>query len=235
MSRKIRCPNVNHVERTDSCHVYGDRAYCFGCGWMGRVDGQEMATSAEEPEPENLDSALARIAGLHKRAVRGLELPADESGFYIVWPDGSYYKKRHWEREPKYVGARGHTKPLFWARHAPGRLLLCEGELNALSLAEALPFAVASPGGVGDFTSRRLEKHYTQISRYDNITIIVDNDAPGAVAAIEALGFLRARGHLVNYLLMDPDANDILASKGKAALKDHVEGRLRGHVEESPV
>lgn len=235
MSRKIKCRNAAHVERTDSCHVYGSRWYCFGCGASGRLDGTEAASPAEDQEPEDLSDAYEYIESLPLSDVRGLRLPSDARGYFVCWPDRDYYKRRFWRGEPKYVGAKGHAKPLFWARRGGERLLLCEGEINALSLAEALPFAVASAGGVGDFTSRRLEKHYPQLQTYARITVIVDNDPPGAIAAIEALGYLRARGHQVDYILMDPDANDVLVSQGKTALKDFVEGRLGGVVEESPI
>lgn len=236
---KILCPN--HKERTPSCHVYPDGLHCYACGFRaphGTYSGINTALlpPEEEIEAEDLGRAFERIDRLPVSGVRGLQLPVGREGFYIPWPTRDYYKlRRDSDSGPKYVGARGHRRPLFWASQQGHQLFLVEGELNALSLALALPdWACCSPGGVGDFKSARIDKYYTQIKHYATITLVVDNDPPGAMAAIDALAYLRARGHRVSYLLMEPDANDVLVQEGAPALKNYVEDRLRRPMAGSP-
>jgi CHC2 zinc finger len=88
---RILCPH--HEERTPSCMVYPSGwAHCFGCG--ANFQHGKVETAGELEPPEDLTISLAAIKGLPLKPVRGLELPADDRSFYIVWDDGQYYKRR---------------------------------------------------------------------------------------------------------------------------------------------
>jgi DNA primase len=224
MNQRIHCPN--HKEKTPSFVIYNDGwGTCFGCGYRAHVrDLGIKAPEKKEKYVENVSETLAHINSLPKRMVRGHLVPCDEYHFYIVWPDGSYYKRRNLTGDdygPKYRGPSGVPKPLFRARtKAHQRLIVVEGELNALSIAEAVDEAdVVSPGGAGDFASHRLKQDLPFYLNYSTIDIIADADKAGAIAAIELKSALLPHNKDVSIRLMERDANDILCSEGMEALK----------------
>lgn len=236
MAKKILCPF--HQERTPSCVIYSDHFACYGCGKRGprsALKGEYATMPIEDPEPEDLAEAFRYIDSLPFTEQRGLSLPTDRDGFYIVWPDRSYYKYRFFSPwGPKYIGARGHVKPLFTANTAASRVcLMVEGELNALSLAKAVPeLTVVSPGGSGNFSKKQIAALLTQMANYDILTLIVDEDAAGAKAVVEALPVLRLAGKRVWTWLMTPDANQTLQDVGVEALRSRVLSVLEEKVAE---
>lgn len=223
---KIICPF--HEERTPSCVLYSDNYVCFGCGKRGprsELSGEYATVPIEDPEPENLAQAYEYIDSLPLTLQRGLMLPTDRRGFYVPWPNRTYYKYRFFEPTgPKYVGAKGHKKPPFLANLTMSSLcFLVEGELNALSLVEALPEAsVISPGGAGDFSSDRIKKYYTVLDKYSTIVLVVDEDEAGAKAVISSMPVIKQWGKRVISWLMKPDANDLLQGIGSAGLRQEV-------------
>lgn len=238
VSKKIICPF--HQEDTPSCVLYSNGYFCFGCGARGKLeelDGIELPPREElEPEPpEDLVAAFARINSLEQTEVRGLKFPADHRGYYLCWPDQSYYKLRVWEpgSGPKYLGARGHKRGLFWARQEGHQtLVLVEGEINALSIAKAVPGVdVASPGGVGDFTVKKIKHKLTSYCRYSTILVVADADPPGATAIIEALSALWTSKINAKGLPMSPDANEVLVKCGEEELKRRIEAALKKPVD----
>lgn len=222
--QRYHCPR--HEESTPSVVVYEDCAYCFG--GCGRIELSELGPhvrAAAKPPPEDIASTLARISSLPLASVRGLSLPVDGDSYYLVWPDGTYYKRRQFFPEqgtPKYRCPRGHAKPLFIAKDEPKATLLTlvEGELNALSLAAvAIEGSIASPGGVGDF-GERLEKHAAFILRHKKFRLVLDADSPGLEAAIATKKALLRHSCYVEIVLMVEDANDLLQ---KGVLKDETD------------
>lgn len=202
--------------------IYEDHAHCFGCGYrvslsaLGRMD----IMPAKPKPPENLEETLAYIATLPLTDIRGLKLPADSEGYYLVWPDGKYYKKRRYFADDgrKYHCPRGHKKPLYvpWAPKGATTTVLVEGELNALSLAQLQPprAAVASPGGVGDFGEKVLDMCNTRHLTSQYWVLILDKDGPGLDAAIRMKGLLMQRFQTpyVAVKLLERDANELLVS-----------------------
>jgi DNA primase len=231
MNQRILCPH--HKESTPSCVIYPDGWYtCFGCGARGRAKdiGQEVRKTGTK-YVENVSETLAHIATLPKRLVRGHFLHCDEHHYYVVWPDGSYYKRRSFAGDvagPKYRGPSGVRKPIFWARaEAHPGLIIVEGELNALSVAEAVDWAdVVSPGGAGDFASHRLKEDLPNYLKYQTILIVADADKAGAIAVIELASALRPHVSDVRIFLMEEDANDILVNHGKEKLREEFEKRM---------
>lgn len=220
---KIKCPY--HEEDTPSFHVYPDgSAHCYGCGAHEGPQG-DRAIPDEEKYVENLKESLEYIATLPRGPVRGLSLPSDSVFNYIVWPDTDYYIKRRKvdsDTLPKYIGAAGHKKPLFIARTADrtSPLLIVEGQLNALSFASAeINATVVSPGAATDF--KKLI-HLPYYFAYDNIILVLDNDAAGAMGAIDLKGQLLAMGKRnVRIELVNEDANEVLQAGGKEAVRQY--------------
>jgi hypothetical protein len=230
MSKKYHCPH--HEESTPSAVAYANSYYSFCCGRGGPLSelGLKPGERIEVTYVEDIAASIERIERLPRQEIRGFSLHADSLGYYIVWPDRAYYKRRILGAESgsKYRGPSGHSKPPFVAQvdGKYSRLILIEGEFNALSLALLEPAAtVISPGGAGDFYSKRgssdLESYSAQYT--GSIDIVVDADAAGVQAAIETKAKLITLGcEDVRIFLVEKDLNDILVQDGKEALREQV-------------
>ena len=231
INKKYTCPNPNHEDSTPSANAYADGYHCFGCGARGPLSELGLAPGEriEYTYKEDIPSSVTRIKSLSKQEIRGFQLHADSLGYYILWGDDSYYKRRIYGAESgnKYRGPAGHSKPPFVAQVTDySDLILIEGEMNAMSLALLEPSAtVISPGGAGDFYSSRGSKDLEGYSQNfaGTIHIVVDADAAGAQAAIETKAKLITLGcSEVKIHLVERDFNDILVQDGKEALRDEV-------------
>lgn len=88
--------------------------------------------------------------------------------------------------------------------------------MNALSLAQTdLDATIVSPGGTGDFKKTCNLPYY---SVYANILLLLDNDAPGALGAIELKSHLAVFKKNVAIRLMEKDANELLQEIGPEGL-----------------
>lgn len=239
MSKKYLCPK--HFEKTPSANAYANGYYCFGCGASGPLSelGLPAGERIEITYVEDIASTLSYINTLPRKEIRGFTLPYSSRGYYLVWPSQDYYKLRieGAEAGSKYRGPSGHKKPPFVLRgcysgsegssveSASGRksdvLCLIEGEFNALSLAAIEPpFDIISPGGAGDFYSRGAEQYLRNYATYSHVDVIVDADAAGAQAAIEAKAKLVTLGcPEVKIHLMDRDFNQIHCEEGKEGVR----------------
>ncbi len=185
---KIRCPK--HDDQTPSLQVYNNGAFCFaGCGLiplsdLGLKPGE---VTQEEKYVEDLDQVFLKINNLPLGDFRGFKLPHDPQGYYIVWPNHTYYKRRNFSGKPKYKGPAGLSPPIFWVRQGTAdTLLVVEGEFDALSAALALPeLDVMSPGSTSNFNRKLL----TELKPYANIILIADSD-PAGIEAVIGLGAL---------------------------------------------
>lgn len=227
MNKKYRCPNPQHDDSTPSAHAYHDGFHCYGCGARGPLSALGLK-DGERPEivyVEDIDSTIADIKSLPRKEIRGFSLHCNSRGYYLIWPSKNYYKLRveGAEAGSKYRGPSGHSKPPFIVSEGKGdHLVLVEGEFNALSLgALEPPFDIISPGGAGDFYSKRGQKDLERYSRYGRIDVIVDADAAGAQAAIETKARLVTLGCPdVRLFLVEKDFNQILCDSGKEALRE---------------
>jgi hypothetical protein len=228
---RIICPF--HKEDTPSLVLYesGD-GFCFGACYK-RYSAEELGRKpVANPVPRKVENIPARMEAISKLPIghiRGLKLPYDRHGYYIVWPTMDYYRYRKnvcLDGGSKYVGPAGHSPPLFYA-NLPGSqtAILCEGEINALSLAAAFPeLDVMSPGGAGNFNENFLSKYLPRLSKYASILMIADDDDAGIGAIIKGKTFLIRYVPKLPVLLMprDRDANDWLMKYGKEGLRKEI-------------
>lgn len=228
--QRVFCPR--HKEKTPSVVVYEQFGYCFGgCGVIPLSELGDVRPTVAAP-PTDLKSELERIRLLPTGSVRGLVLPIDGDSFYIVWPEGNYYKRRKFfpGDGPKYLCPRGHQKPLFVARKdvSKDNLVIVEGELEALTLATIKGnYDIVSPGGVGNFK----EGPWLNFAlTYKRFCIIVDRDRPGLDAAIRLKKALLEISPYVSVLLKDKqgDLNDLLVKVGKESLQEFCKNINRG-------
>lgn len=228
---KVHCPLPGHLDRTPSCDVRYDPPYCFTCSKQVPWDllkGVKKPDYDPSYEVEDLEASLRVIKALPKERIRGFSFPSDGKGYYIVWPDDSYYKRRNWEG-PKYYGPKGHSEPLFWAKQGASNkaLWIVEGQINAMSAALVLHCDVVSPGGVAGFNK---VPQLAGIDRYQTIVVVSDRDRAGNRAGIELCGTLRARHPYVSWVTMskdEGDCNDIYVKNGAEGLKEALKQKMR--------
>lgn len=225
---KIKCLNPKHKDDTPSMEVYPDWLHCFSCGYRVRSDGVISEEEIEnlkkkQKEPENIEDRIRFIHSLPRQAVRGLSLPIDTSGYYIVWPTGTYYKYRITTGgQNRYIGPRGHKAPLFELDiKSKETLVVIEGEINALSLSESLQdhqlrtIGICSPGSATELT-----RHLNIYLTYPRIIVIVDKDIPGVKNGLKLKELLIKKGKRVQLLACENDINEILQEKGKGGVQD---------------
>jgi DNA primase len=223
---KIHCLNPEHRDKNPSMEVYPDGVYCWVCGYnsdLSKVPTELIGVTIEElkhkKEKENIQEKFAYIDSLDKRKIRGLDLPADSSGYYVCWPDRKYYKLRRYDDRPRYVGPRGHRPGLFRIEpeHVSKSLVITEGELNSLSLQKAIPdhrFCIVSPG-----SATELSRHIDYYSKFSSVCIIVDKDAPGVYYGLELRKKLLGNNRRVILEAVEKDFNQILQDSGPEAVK----------------
>lgn len=232
MTKRYLCPR--HLEATPSAIVYGNGFHCFGCGAHGPVTelGLPAGERIEVTYVEDLSVSIARIKSLPRRVHRGFSLHSNDVGYYLLWPNDTYYKFRLLNVDApggKYRGPSGHKKPWFEVSlNNPDKVVLVEGEFNALSLNKVCKdISVVSPGGAGDFYSKSGEKELTKYASFSIVHLVVDEDKAGAQAAIEAASRLKVRGcNNVKIHLVKKDFNEILVYGGEDELRK--EAKLLG-------
>lgn len=237
---KINCPY--HDDKTASMHLYADHAHCFGCGkhvtlatleeehsvvsstWVGKPGSSYYPFKAKHGRQENVAKSLERINTLPRKLIRGFELPYDDKGYYIVYPNSNYYVLRLWEGDNtnKYRSPLGHRKSLFTPSLSKwcDDLIVVEGQINALTAALCVPGVnIVSAGACTDLNRGDFVKYYLQFSK---ICIIVDKDAAGVSAGVELKKQLVNAGKRVVLFPMEQDINDVYVNKGEAGVKQKV-------------
>lgn len=215
---KVLCPF--HDDNTPSMHVYGEWAYCFVCATSCPSEDLKIEGRApkESPLKVDIEQKLSHVDRLgHKLLRGGLDFPVDDKGYYIVWPDRSYYKRRNWgESKDRYSSPSGVSKPLFIMPDGP-HLLVIEGEINALTVKLLNPpgMTICSPGPANDFP--RYMKEYL---KYSKITLFVDYDPPGVVFGCLVRDELLKKHRACNIVALKKDFNDVLCQEGYSALKE---------------
>jgi DNA primase len=237
----IKCESGLHADKTPSLKVYDDGSvHCFVCGYNV---SNYAAPVLVKREPENLGEKYAYIEGLTRQSHRGLTFRYDNRGYFVEWPGKDYYKLRLWcpkDGEPKYIGARGHRKPWFeliatrCGNHneedisilRPQEAIIVEGEINALSIKEALPEAqVISPGSATQFYDNEAKRNIPKLSVYKTLLVLVDDDQAGHKAALEFYKLAKPHCLDIRIKLMEEDANAVLCKEdGKQKLKEIILG-----------
>lgn len=226
---KVLCPR--HQESTPSVKIYPDGGYCYGCGAQIPLTelGLPNSYTPQRKYVEDLDAGREYIATLPVKEIRGFNLPYNDFGYYLLWPNCSYYKRRNWgDADPKYTNPAGYPQPLFGVRELfQGRIFLVEGEFNALSLAHAYPNdSVISPGSASNFKHMAGTSMLTIVRYYRTVVVVVDSDAAGVDAAIHTKGTLVNKVPELQIALMQKDANELYCEGGKELVHEEVERAL---------
>ncbi len=218
---KVLC--TRHPDTNPSVEVYADGGYCWVCQEQIPLKELEIEPQHTIRERENIQDTLRYIQTLGKRIARGVELPYDSRGYYIVWPSGQYYKCRLNAGKSRYIGPAGHRPPLFIIEGTKNTLHVVEGELNALSLQQVMgsdQCTLASPGAASEFS-----RHIGYYSQFSRIYLWVDKDPAGIANGWVTKETLTKLGKNVTLNVMDVDFNQLLQDGGpELVLKRFKEG-----------
>lgn len=207
-------------------HLYPDTAHCFVCNLTIPIEEvlneEEIKQIKKQAPKENIAETIQYIKTLPTKTIRGLELPYVGQDYFILWPDGSYYKRRV-QGKCRYVGPKGHRPGLFVLGRIPedrSRRVLCvvEGEVNSLSLDLAITgsgLSIVSPG-----SANSLLDHVSYYLKYDRIIIVVDKDPAGVYNGVKLRDLLKTKGKRVDLIALDQDFNDTLQQSGPKGVKD---------------
>jgi twinkle protein len=153
----------------------------------------------------------------------------DAVGFRYLNADGSQATK--WRDGAKNFSQTGSARSLWMIdKWTGGDLVICEGEMDALSFRQAGIFAVSVPNGApstlsSDGSNGAKYSYLWDAKKYiemaDRIILATDSDEPGRLLSEEiARRIGKARCWRVVYPDGCKDANDVLVTLGESSLKD---------------
>lgn len=182
------------------------------------MSSESMSTKGARREPEDVSKTLEYIKSLPIQTHRGLELPGDSTGVYIVYPGEKYYRKRFYTAESnKYTGPKGIKPPLFLYPGNSQVLVLVEGELNCMSLKVSIPdcpWTIASPGSASNF-STALEF----CLQFPTVVCIIDRDPAGVAAGLSLKRKLTRCNTQVHLIALEKDLNDTIQDEGPEGVR----------------
>lgn len=262
--RRFQCPDCGpnrkkHGEKTLAVHERDGKYfyYCHHCGESGLVkqniisyDKEEEVAYVEVEESEGKLTErqiryLVEERGISERVIQELGLVSADVfvsvrgekvpciGFPYLNHDGTTATK--WRDGCKNFTQTGVcSSPWLIERYAGGDLIITEGEMDTLSLAQVGIQSVSVPNGapsgpvkddgVGGKKFAYLWNHKSVMDSADRIIIASDADAPGDVLAEEiARRVGKARCWRVRYPQGCKDCNDVLVRHGEDALRKCVE------------
>jgi twinkle protein len=217
-SRSNKKSNVVHIEdvnTTPSKLPKMDGISDEYIGWMAEHRGISEDTC--------LKAGLV-TAGIWMRGA-GAEVSC--MGFPYSHSDGSVSVK--WRDTDKNFSQTGSAKELWRINEFDGGdLIICEGEMDALSYQEAGVFAVSVPNGAPNkasvgVSSKKYEYLFDardKINSADRVIIASDSDEPGALLSEEIVRRIgKAKCWVVSYPDGCKDANDVLVKHGVDELR----------------
>lgn len=212
-----------HVYQSDT----GPVGYCFVCRTRADLSKENLpvlAVRGSKKEPTDILDMLDYINTLAVKKIRGLELPYDDYGYYIQWPNAPFYKRRNWIGSQRYSAPNGHKAPLYIVPGLARGLILIEGELNALTLVRATTMSstVCSPGSASNFM-----RYYSEYLQYSRVMIVCDFDAAGVVFAHQLKEKLLSAGKHVSMNPVHKDFNQTLQDGGPAAVIEQFKKLVR--------
>lgn len=186
-------------------------------------------------ESRGIDLELAVNEGLHSSAPAGGELKPHDDGRWISFPyfrDGNRVGCKHrYTVEKGFQQDKGSDQCLYRYDRLKGAktIVLCEGEMDALTAVQAGFAATSVPGGapgqVGKKTHTYLYEAKEIFENAERVIVAVDADEPGRNLFEDTLVCLgRAKCHYVVYPDDCKDLNDVLVKHGVEKVEQVIEG-----------
>ena len=206
------CLSVNIDEGIYNCHH---------CGWHGKVFN-DVETTYAIPDYNNTelnDNALKWLTdtrGLSKSTIQRFRLFSEgrDIGFPFIENDKVVHIK--YRSGDKTFRSSTGTKLTLFGMHLEHseRLIITEGEIDAMSFYEAGNMAVSVPNGATSFTW--LDNCNQWINKFKEIIIAYDDDSKGIEGRNEVARRLgKERCKIFNYPEGIKDANELLVSAKK--------------------
>ncbi len=216
---------------SDGLAVYsGGTGHCFVCEANYRGLDTEQEVYVNEFKDENFTELVpieVRKRGISKEIFRQYSYGVDSKGVHTInhfdaqgklvaqkmrYPDKTF----RWKGNAKEAVPFGMT--LF--RSGGKRLYITEGEIDALSIAEAIggKYPVISINNGAQAARKDLKKHIEYLNSFDEVVIAFDNDEPGHKATAEVATLFPAGK--VSTINTSPfkDMNEVLVEQGKAGV-----------------
>lgn len=233
--------NCEDCGSRDNRAVYSDgHEYCFGCG--AYAHGEKTTVQQDEDEEEALDTPLLRtptlldgeIVALKSRGIR--DDVVEKYDYRIGKMNGDkvhlapYYdatgklvaqKVRTRDKQFRWIGDHKAALP-FGSRVAmgyDGPIVLTEGEIDALSVYQAMGKAVpvlSIASGAGGQIEKYIAKHRDYLLGFREVIIMFDMDEVGRDAAATAARIIGASAKLAE--LPYKDANEALLAGDAEAI-----------------
>lgn len=235
--RHVECP---HCGSSDGASSVPDSAVegmmkCFSCdtAWVDDdyKKGSSIAVFKDETwEKKEVTPIMNKVRGISPEMFKQYSYFRTEDGTHCI---------NHYDVDGNIVAQkfRYKDKTFSWKGNAKGavpfgmnkwrsggkRIVITEGELDCLSVAEALggKYPVISINNGATAAKRDLKEHIEFINSYEEVLLAFDNDEPGK-KAIQECSSLFTPGKVRIVDLGDyKDFNEVLVAKGKAGVISH--------------
>jgi twinkle protein len=217
---------------SDANSLYDDGStYCFSCEKAGRLDGEVTVTTTIKDE----SWTRAKTTPISV-AVRGISPNTYKKYGYAKSEDGSKHvithydvagnvvaqKFRHKDKTFNWAGKSSEAVPFgmgLW-RSGGKRIYITEGELDCLSVAEAVSckYPVISINNGAQAAKKDLAKHMEYLNSFEEIALWFDNDTPGRKATQEVASLFPPGKVVTCGHPQYKDANDLLVKEGKSGV-----------------
>ena len=256
---KVKCPKCSHErknKRDTSLSVDHDEGLwnCHHCGWSGslkRLNEHKPEKEYKIPNYNNTqlsDAALAYLKGrgigkatiIHFGLTESIEKFGDERKKTINF---NYYEGekliniKYRSREKDFKMAYGAKLIFYGLNNLEGKeeVVICEGEVDALSFYEVQKFAVVSvPNGAskGNQNLEYLDHCIDYFSDKKKIILATDSDEPGIKLRNELARRLgKERCFILQYPTGCKDANEVLTKYGATRLRECFDSLLEFPIE----
>ena len=220
---------------SDARHVYEDgHSYCFSCNSYGKgehVERPSQPTNSSYNDIDHYRSYPITSRGISQEVVDHFKVKMSvnedgrpESHFYPYTRNGKIvaYKERKLPKEFRVHGDFKNVELFGQNLFTGGRtLVICEGEIDVLSVAQAFKdykgtiYPVVGMASASDTTSVLRNRDW--INSFDSIILMLDNDDAGKKAT-DAIAKMIKTGKARVARLPEKDANETLVTHGKDAI-----------------
>lgn len=229
--RHAPCPKCGS---RDNRAEYDDGGWhCFGCEDHGNGTEGPVETKTTEPATKNWDPIEVEVRAMPNRGLTQETIAANDYGWGEYKGKPCHVANFRDERgaliaqklrlQGKEFVTLGAGKNLglwlMWKFGGGKHLVITEGELDALSVRQAMDNkwpVVSLPNGVKS-AEKAIAKDYDKLCKFDRIVLMFDMDKPGQDAA-ELVAAMLPPGKAAIAVLPEKDANDVLRGEGPGAI-----------------
>jgi len=221
------CPDCGS---SDGRAVYSNgNSYCFVCETLikGEGDGVAKEFSNERLEGETILEMSGQVRGISPKIYKQYSYGKTSDGIHVYQAydtEGNVvaYKYRYPNKTFSWKGEVKNVIPFgmhLW-RSGGKRIYITEGEIDALSIAEAVggkyPAISVVNGAQG--AKKELAKHIEYLNSFDEVVLAFDNDEPGRKAITEVATLFPPGKVYTTNLTPYKDFNQVLTELGKAGV-----------------